>query len=52
VDGESNTGAEGATPAAFDPSTIQRATTTGGQVEPEDDDDDVTIRRRSVWSPS
>ena len=44
VDGESDTGAEGATPEASDPSTpmVQRAIITiGGQVEPEDDDDDV-----------
>jgi ParB family chromosome partitioning protein len=44
VDGESDTGAEGATPEASDPSTpmVQRAIITiGGQVEAEDDDDDV-----------
>jgi ParB family chromosome partitioning protein len=44
VDGESDTGAEGATPEASDPSTpmVQRAIITiGGQVEPEDDEDDV-----------
>jgi ParB family chromosome partitioning protein len=44
VDGESDTGAEGAAPEASDPSTpmVQRAIITiGGQVEPEDDADDV-----------
>jgi ParB family chromosome partitioning protein len=44
VDGESDTGADGATPEAPDPSTpmVQRAIITiGGQVEPEDDDDDI-----------
>lgn len=44
VDGEGDTGAEGSTPEASDPTApvVQRAVITiGGQAEPEDDEDDI-----------